>query len=127
MKRHKIKRCLKKHFFCTLYYPFRKIRVALTGQGYSSSKSSANPVLQVHAGFFRVSVIHRTLTWTTGSFTSARDHSYVCVSIHTGGLGTPRTSQHNIFDSKKRTTFFLVLLTGLEPRVFGSGVGRSIN
>ena len=27
------------------------------------------PVLQVHAaGSFRVSVIHRTLTWTTGSF-----------------------------------------------------------
>ena len=40
------------------------------------------PVLQVHAGFFRVSVIHRTLTWTTGFLTRVRDHSYE------GGLHT---------------------------------------
>ena len=29
----------------------------------------------MHAGSFRLSVIHRTLTWTTGSFTCVRDHS----------------------------------------------------
>ena len=34
---------------------------------------------QVHAGSIRVPVIHRTLTWTTGSSTCVRDHSYACV------------------------------------------------
>ena len=37
-------------------------------------------------------------TWTTGSSTSIRDHSYACV--YTWGLGT-LTSQHNIFDTEK--------------------------
>ena len=32
---------------------------------------------KVHAGSFRVSVIYRTLTWTTGSLTCVRDHSSV--------------------------------------------------
>ena len=53
------------------------------------------PVLQVHAGSFRVSVIHRTLTCTTGSLTCARDHSYACYTH--GGLGTPTANQHNNF------------------------------
>ena len=39
---------------------------------------------KVHAGSFPVSVIHRTVTWTTGSLTSMRDHSFACVYIHTG-------------------------------------------
>ena len=34
--------------------------------------------VQVHAGSFRVSVIHRILTRTTGSLTYMRDHSYAC-------------------------------------------------
>ena len=32
------------------------------------------PVLPVHAGSLHVSIIHRTLTWTTWSFTCERDH-----------------------------------------------------
>ena len=44
--------------------------------------------------FSRVSVIHRTLTWTTGSLTCVRDHS--CACVYTRGLGTPVTSQYNI-------------------------------
>ena len=44
----------------------------------------------------RGSVIYRTLTWTTGSLTCARDHSYACVYVCTRGLGTPTASQHNI-------------------------------
>ena len=58
------------------------------------------PVLLVHAGSFHVFVIHRTLslTWTTGSLTGIRDHSYVCV--YTMGLGTPTVSQHNILTWK---------------------------
>ena len=57
----------------------------------------------VHAGSFRVSVSHQTLTWTTGSLSCARDHSGACVYTH--GLGTPIASQHNIFDSEKLTNF----------------------
>ena len=66
-------------------------------------------VSKVSAGSFRVSVIHRTLTWTTGSFTCVRDHSYACVYIHTGVyvLGTPRASHNNIFDSEKSHKCFL--------------------
>ena len=46
------------------------------------------------------------LTWTTtGSLTCVRDHSYVCVC--TRGLATPTTSQHDIFDSEKRSYLFL--------------------
>ena len=70
---------------------------------------------------FLVSVIHQTLTWTTGSLTCIRDHSYVCVHTHRG-LGTPTTSQHSILTWIKRFSFFLVLQTGFEPLVFGSRV-----
>ena len=44
----------------------------------------------VHAGSFRVSIIHRTLR-TTGSLTCVRDHFHACV--YTRGLGTPPTTQ----------------------------------
>ena len=37
---------------------------------------------KVHDGSFPVSVIHQTLTWTTGSLTCVPDHSYAC--MHTG-------------------------------------------
>ena len=57
------------------------------------------PVSKVQAGSFRVSVIHRTLTWTTGSLTCVRGYSYACV--YTRGLGTPSASQHNVFGSEK--------------------------
>ena len=71
---------------------------------------------KVHAGSFRVSIIHRTLTWTTGSVTCVRDHSYAC--LNTRGLGTPTASQRSIFDSEKLShNFFLCsFLTGFEPR-----------
>ena len=35
-------------------------------------------------------------------------------------MGTPTTSQHNIFDSEKLSQFFLVLRTVFEPSTFGS-------
>ena len=81
------------------------------------------PVRKVHGGSFRVSVIHRILTWTTGFLTCGRHHSSVCV--YTLGLGTPTASQHSIFDSEQFSQSFLVLLTGLEPRVFITRVRRS--
>ena len=41
-------------------------------------------VLQVHADSFRVFVIYRTLTWTTGSLMCVCDHSYACIYTHRG-------------------------------------------
>ena len=75
--------------------------------------------VQVHAGYYRVSIIHRTLTWTTGMLTCVHDLSYACV--YTRGLNTPTASQHNPFDSEKLT----VPLTGFEPSIFGSPVQRT--
>ena len=72
------------------------------------------PVSKVHAGSFRVFVIHRTLTWTTGFLTCVRDHSFTCV--YTRGLGTPTASQHNIFDSEK-THFFSCAPGGIRTSV----------
>ena len=37
------------------------------------------PISKVHAGSFRVFVIHQTLTRTTGSLTCVRDYFYACV------------------------------------------------
>ena len=67
------------------------------------------PVLQVHTGCFRVSVIHRALTWTTGSLTSVRDHSCACVYTHEG-LAVSITC----LTREKTHEVFLVLLTGFE-------------
>ena len=64
---------------------------------------------KVHAGSFHVSIIHQTLTWTTGCLTCVRDHSYAWA--YTQGLGTPTASQRNIFDSEKHI-FFLCSLRG---------------
>ena len=75
-------------------------------------------VNNVHAGGFHVSVIHRSLTWITGSLTCVRDHSYACVYIHTGGLGIPTASQHNIFESEKLTSFFLCSWRNLSPTLY---------
>ena len=69
---------------------------------------------KVHAGSFRVSVIHRDLTWTTGSLTCVRNHSYACV--FTRGVGHSDNVSAHHFDLEKLSQFFLVLLTGFEPR-----------
>ena len=62
---------------------------------------------KVHAGSCRVSEIHRTLTWTTGSLTCVglRDHSYAC--LHTRGLGndTDSESAQHFWLGKKLTHF----------------------
>ena len=73
-------------------------------QGKPAATKSRYPTLmnyKAHAGSFRVSIIHRTLTWPTGSLTCVRDHS--CVFAYTRGLGTPTASQHNILIRKTLT------------------------
>ena len=119
-------------FFYFLFFIFLILLLSLPGNSarltrvwLQQPQEQRYPVLQVHAGPFRISVIHWTLTWTTGSLTCIRDHSYACV--YTLGLGTPTMNQHNIFDSEKLSLIFLVLLIGFQPRVFGSWVRRSTN
>ena len=83
------------------------------------------PVLQVYAGSFHVSVIHRTLTWTTGSLTGVRAHSYA-MHIHTGvGHTDSKPVQH--FWLGKTPTNFSCAPDGIEPRVFRSRVRRFTN
>ena len=68
---------------------------------------------KVYAGSFRVPVIHRTLTCTTGSLTCIRGHSYACVD--TRGLGTPhRQRVSTAFWTRKNSQVVLVPLTGFE-------------
>ena len=63
------------------------------------AKRQLSYYFSVHAGSFRVSVIQRTLTWTTGSLS--------CVHLYTRGgwAHTPTSSQHNILDYEKLKRF----------------------
>ena len=85
----------------------------------------------LRAGSFRLSIIHRTLTWTwtTRSLTCVRDHSYACV--YTRGLGTPIANQHNAFDSEKLSQFIVSCApdtqAGFEPPIFESRIRHSTN
>ena len=68
------------------------------------TKCQLNSYFSVHAGSFRVSVIHQTLTWTTGSLTCICDHS--CdVYVHTEVGHTDSESEH--FLLWKTHKFFL--------------------
>ena len=80
-------------------------------------------VNKVNAGSFCISVIHRTLTWTTGSLT------YVIINLMLAYTLGGRAHRHRV-----STTFFwlgktilkkIVLLTGFEPRVIESWAWRS--
>ena len=88
----------------TLYYPFREIRAAFTSVRLQQPQEQRYPVLPVHAGGFRVSLIHRTLTW---SLTCVRDHSYACVYIHTGVGHIDNVSALHFLTRKISDHFFL--------------------
>ena len=60
-----------------------EIRVAFPGESQLRQSRSTQPT--VHAGCFSVSIIHRTLTWTTGSLTCAQ------VLMHAFAHGGVRT------------------------------------
>ena len=74
-------------FFIVLHFtiPFGKFGLPYLAGRLQQLQEQRYPVLQVIAGSFRISVIHRTLTWTTDSLASIRDHSYACV--YTQGVG----------------------------------------
>ena len=48
-----------------------EIRVAVLEESHLRQSRATHPT--VHAGCFIVSIIHRTLTWTTGSLTSVHE------------------------------------------------------
>ena len=59
----------------------------------------------MHAGSFRVSIIHRSLTWITGSLTCVRDYSYTCIT-HTEVGHTDNESEHHFWLGKTLTHFY---------------------
>ena len=61
-----------------------EIRVAFPGE--SLLRQSRATQSTMHAGCFGVSIIHRTLTWTTGSLTCAQ---ILMHAIAHGGIRTP--------------------------------------
>ena len=61
-----------------------KIRVAFPGE--SQLRQSRATQVTVHGGCFSVSIIHPTLTWTTGSLTCAQ---MLMLAIAHGGVRTP--------------------------------------
>ena len=65
------------YFFLTFYNSIVSMRflpweiwVAFSGESQLRQSRGAEPT--VHAGYFSVSIIHRTLTWTTGFLTCAQ-------------------------------------------------------
>ena len=73
--------------FCTWYFVHCVVPMGFSPmgnygrfpQGKPGATESRYPTLiynKAHAGSFRVCIVHRTLTWTTGSLTCLRDHSY---------------------------------------------------
>ena len=64
-----------------------KIRVVFPGESQLRQSRATQPT--VHAGCFSVSMIHRTLTWTSGSFTCAQMAMHA--TAH-GGVQTPSES-----------------------------------
>ena len=84
----------------------------------ATARAAVPSPASVHAGSFCVSVMHQTLTWTTGSLTGVRDHSYAWVYTHVG-CGAYRqwvSTTVNIFYSEKLSRISVVLLTGFKLR-----------
>ena len=63
------------------------MRIAFPGENQLRQSHATQPT--VHAGWFNVSIIHRTLTWTAGSVTCAR---MLMHAIAHGGVRTPSES-----------------------------------
>ena len=66
-----------------------EIRVAFPGESQLRQSRATQPT--VHAGCSSVSIIHRTLTWTTGSLTCAQ---MLMHAIAHEGVRTPKESLH---------------------------------
>ena len=111
-------------FFSPMGNPGRSLPPPPQGKPAATESRYATLInYKAHAGSFRVSMIHRTLTWTYRIF-NVRTWSFV----YTHGGWAQRQRVTTIFLTRKKTSkVFLVLLTGFEPSTFGSSVQRSIN
>ena len=77
------------------------------------------PVCKVHAGSFRVSIIHRrTLTDMDYSICNVRTVIILIMRAHTHRGWAHRQRVITTFLIRKNSQIFLVLLTGFEPRSF---------
>ena len=87
---------------CAMHFiiPFGKFGLPYLGKATAAARAALIPSPTNECWVFSYSIIHQTLTWTTGSLTYVRDYSYACIYIYTQGLGTP-TSQPIIFYSEK--------------------------
>ena len=65
------------------------------------AKCQLSYYFSVYAGSFHVSVIHRTLTWTTRSLSCVRDH--FCACVYTGGLAHRHRVSTTFLTRKKRS------------------------
>ena len=67
-------------------WDFSRGKFGLLSPGKASCDRVALPSLRCMLGDFSVSIIHRTLTWTTGSLTCAQ--MLISIRLHTGGVRT---------------------------------------
>ena len=74
-----------------------EIRVAFPGKSQLRQSRAIQPTVQ--AGCFSVSIIHRTLTWTTGSLSCAENLMH---AIAHGGVRTPSRESALKVDSWKK-------------------------
>ena len=94
---------------------FAQGKPAATESRYPNAYSN----YKVHAGSVRVSIIHRTLTWTTGSLTCVRDHSYACVYIQ-GGWAHPQRVSTTFLTRRNSHKFFLCSWRGSNSGLWSS-------
>ena len=94
----------------TLFYNyivlFWGIRVAFPGESQLWQSRATQP--KVRAGCFSVSIIHRTLTWTTGFLTCV--HDLFCMHIgyvHSGGTSVDSLVQRAFLGHRVCTEFWL--------------------
>ena len=87
-------------------------------QGKPAATESRYPTLirnKVHHRFFRVSIIHRTLTSTIGSLTCVSDHSYACVYTLGGWAHRQRVSTTFLTPDGVRTSGLWISSLTLYP------------
>ena len=97
-------------YFCILYNFLSKWGCPMGNLGRFPQEKPAATVLRYptlinykkHSGSFCVSVIHQTLTWTTGSWTCVCDHS--CACVYTRGLGS-ESAQHFLLGKAHKLCF----------------------
>ena len=96
------------HIKAIFIIPFGKFGLPYVGKATAAARAALPS--PISAGSFRVSVIHRTLMWTTWYAMCVHDYSYACIYIHMGGcmVGTPTTSQHKTFLTWKNFQYFFL-------------------